>query len=434
MNSIDILVIGLGYVGTTTALTLAESGWKITGFDTDHLKLCSLEKGELPFYEPGLEELLQNHAQQGNIRFVRDIKQAIENHQIFFICVGTPSREDGSADLSYIQRAAEWIGEHMQEHKVIVVKSTVPVGTQKKVAAWIGSKQRKPISFDVVSNPEFLREGSALHDALHPDRIILGTDSQAAADVVSSLYRTYTGPIIRTQPSTAELIKYASNAFLATKISYMNELSRLCDQCGVSISDVAQGMGLDPRIGSSFLRAGIGYGGSCFPKDVNALLSTAEQYGIHLSLLEKVVQINQSQVSYFLTKLTAKLGTLEGKRIAILGLAFKPGTDDIREAPSLAIITQLLNSGAIVSVHDPVAKLPFNDPAARLTQYSHISDALQNTEAVIICTEWPIYEAMNWKEAIDVMQTPILLDGRNMLKAAEMIEFGYDYLGVGGHK
>ncbi|EJW16032.1 UDP-glucose 6-dehydrogenase TuaD [Paenibacillus alvei DSM 29] len=322
----------------------------------------------------------------------------------------------------------------MQEHKVIVVKSTVPVGTQKKVAAWIGSKQRKPISFDVVSNPEFLREGSALHDALHPDRIILGTDSQVAADVVSSLYRTYTGPIIRTQPSTAELIKYASNAFLATKISYMNELARLCDQCGVSISDVAQGMGLDPRIGSSFLRAGIGYGGSCFPKDVNALLSTAEQYGTHLSLLEKVVQINQSQVSYFLTKLTAKLGTLEGKRIAILGLAFKPGTDDIREAPSLAIITQLLNSGAIVSVHDPVAKLPFNDPAARLTQYSHISDALQNTEAVIICTEWPIYEAMNWKEAIDVMQTPILLDGRNMLKAAEMIEFGYDYLGVGGHK
>ena len=430
----DILVVGLGYVGTTTALAFAENGWKIVGFDTDHLKLCSLEKGDLPFYEPGLVELLQKHVDQGNIQFVSDAKEAIEKHHILFICVGTPSREDGSADLTYIQQVSEWIGEHMQEHKVIVVKSTVPVGTQKRIKEWVANKQTKPISFDVVSNPEFLREGSALHDALHPDRIILGSDSQAAADVVSSLYQRYTCPIIRTEPSTAELIKYASNAFLATKISYVNELARLCDQCGVSITDVAQGMGLDPRIGSSFLRAGIGYGGSCFPKDVNALLSSAEQYGIHLSLLEKVVHINRTQYAYFLTKLTAKLGTLDGKKVAILGLTFKPGTDDLREAPSLAIITQLWNSGATISVHDPVAVLPPNYPTARLTQYPHILDALHNADAAIICTEWAVYESMNWSEALPIMRTPILLDGRNMLRANEMLAIGYDYEGVGGHK
>ncbi|SYX83636.1 UDP-glucose dehydrogenase family protein [Paenibacillus alvei] len=430
----DILVIGLGYVGTTTALAFAENGWKIAGFDTDHSKLCSLEKGDLPFYEPGLGELLQKYVDQGNIQFVSDAKEAIEKHHILFICVGTPSREDGSADLTYIQQVSEWIGQHMQEHKVIVVKSTVPVGTQKRIKEWVANKQTKPITFDVVSNPEFLREGSALHDALHPDRIILGSDSQAAADVVSSLYRSYTCPIIRTEPSTAELIKYASNAFLATKISYVNELARLCDQCGVSITDVAQGMGLDPRIGSSFLRAGIGYGGSCFPKDVNALLTSAEQYGIHLSLLEKVVHINRTQYAYFLTKLTAKLGTLDGKKVAILGLAFKPGTDDLREAPSLAIITQLWNSGATISVHDPVAALPPNYPTARLTQYPHILDALHNADAAIICTEWAVYESMNWSEALPIMRTPILLDGRNMLRANEMQAIGYDYEGVGGHK
>lgn len=429
----NILIIGLGYVGATTALAFAEMGWKVSGIDTDMAKLESMQNGQLPFYEPGLDGLLLKHVHAGNIRFYTDVQQAIQDHQILFLCVGTPSGNDGSADLGYIQQAAERIGECMQEYKVIVVKSTVPVGTHRKVVEWIAGSQISEQPFDVVSNPEFLREGSALHDALHPDRIIIGSQSDRAADIVRQLYHSLSCPVLHTEPATAEMIKYASNAFLAAKISFMNELARLCDQCGVQVSDIAEGMGLDSRIGSSFLRAGIGYGGSCFPKDVKALLYTARQYGVRLSMLEKVVRINRTQYLYVMTKLTRKLKTLQGRKIAVLGLAFKPGTDDLREAPSLAVISYLLKHGAEVRVHDPVARVPGSIRTARLTQCLEAEEALQGADAAVICTEWPAYAALEWKKLRTVMSTPCLFDGRNMLDPAQMAAWGYDYQGVGVH-
>lgn len=427
----NILVIGLGYVGATTALAFAELGWKVSGIDTDKAKLESMQNGQLPFYEPGLDGLLLKHVQSGNVRFYTDAQQAIRDHQILFLCVGTPSGNDGSANLSYIQQAAEQIGEFMQEYKVIVVKSTVPVGTNRKVAGWIAGSQHSEKPFDVVSNPEFLREGSALHDALHPDRIIIGSQSERAASIVRQLYHTMSCPVLHTEPATAEMIKYASNAFLAAKISFMNELARLCDQCGVQVSDIAEGMGLDSRIGGSFLRAGIGYGGSCFPKDVKALLHTARQYGVRLTLLEKVVKINRNQYLYLMTRLSRKLHTLKGRKIAVLGLAFKPGTDDLREAPSLSVISYLLKHGAEVKVHDPVARVPDSVRTARLTQCLEAEEALQGADAAVICTEWPAYSALEWDRLRDVMRMPYLFDGRNMLDAAQMAAWGYDYQGVG---
>ncbi|OPA77403.1 nucleotide sugar dehydrogenase [Paenibacillus selenitireducens] len=427
----NILVVGVGYVGTTTALLFAELGWKVTGFDTDIHKIQALKEGNLPFFEPGLDTLLDKHVQLGNLSFTTDSAQAIRGHHVIFICVGTPSQADGSTNLTYVQKVAEMIGDDMESYKLIVMKSTVPIGTHKKVCQWITDAQQVHLPFDVVSNPEFLREGSAVHDCFHPDRIVIGSDSETAAQQVSMLYKSIASPLVMTNPTTAEMIKYASNAFLATKISYMNELARLCDQVDVSISTVAQGMGLDPRIGRSFLRAGIGYGGSCFPKDVLSLLHTAQDYGIDLNLIRSVVEVNNTQCQYFIKRIRSKLGILRGKRIAILGLSFKPGTDDMREAPALAIIKELLGCGSFLKVHDPVAKLPDGLKTHAIKQYDTIEETLLSVHAVILCTEWSDYVKGDWKAWSHLLKLPYLFDGRNVLDRSQLESWGLNYTGIG---
>ncbi|MCM3337706.1 UDP-glucose/GDP-mannose dehydrogenase family protein [Paenibacillus sp. MER TA 81-3] len=425
------LVAGVGYVGTTTALLLAELGWKVLGFDTDNSKISALSNGTLPFYEPGLDTLLRTHLSNANICFLVDPVQAIRESQVVFICVGTPSLEDGSSDMRYIRSVAKMIGNHMQEYKLIVVKSTVPVGTQKQVVQWISEAQISSIPFDVVSNPEFLREGSAVYDAFHPDRIVIGSDSDAAAQQVKMIYRDIDSPYVVTKPATAEMIKYAANAFLAAKISYMNELARLCDQIDVSISDIAVGIGYDPRIGKSFLQAGIGYGGSCFPKDVKSLLHIAKEHDTNLSLLQQVVYINETQYQYFIEQMVRRLGGLDGKIIAVLGLSFKPGTDDLREAPSLKMISHLLQSEAAIQVHDPVAALPEQLLHKNIVQFESIKDTVRQADAVVICTEWPEYASASWSDLIQLMRNAAVFDGRNVLDGEQMKAWGYDYYGIG---
>ncbi|MFD2612381.1 UDP-glucose dehydrogenase family protein [Paenibacillus gansuensis] len=427
----NILIIGTGYVGTTTALVFAEMGWKVTGLDTELRKIENLRQGLLYFYEPGLDEMLIKHTGSGRLQFTTDKAKAIRDNDVIFICVGTPSRPDGSADLRYVQQVAEDIGEHMNGYKLIVNKSTVPVGTQERVTDWVREAQVHPHPYDVASNPEFLREGKALEDALHPERIVIGADSDHASGLLQQLYASINCPVIVTSPRTAELIKYASNAFLAAKISFVNELARLCDPLEVNIKEVALGMGLDSRIGPKFLQAGIGYGGSCFPKDVAALLLTAQELNVRLQVLQHVVDVNQTQYLYLLDKVRNRLGTLAHKKIALFGLAFKPDTDDIREAPAVRIIQTLLQEEAEVRICDPVAQLPAELKVSSVAFSTSPEEVLDGADAVLLCTEWPMFRDLDWTRLKDRMSRPNLFDGRNFLDAGRMTELGFYYEGIG---
>lgn len=427
----NILVIGTGYVGATTAILLAELGHQVTGLDMEEEKIKRLQQGVLTFYEPGLEPLLQKQLQLENLTFTTDSVQAIQEHDVIFICVGTPSLPDGSTDLSAVRKVSARIGQLMASHKLIVMKSTVPPGTQQRVKRWIKDALTYKTSFDVVSNPEFLREGSAVHDAFHPDRIIIGGDSEESRSQVELLYGDINCPVVHTNPETAEMIKYASNAFLATKISYMNELARLCDEVDVSIQTVAEGMGYDPRIGKSFLQAGIGYGGSCFPKDVKSLIALGNEHYTELGILKRVVKVNESQYRCLLKKVKRQLGLLRGKRIALLGLAFKPGTDDLREAPSLAILSELMENGALLKVHDPVAKLPRELQFPSIKAFPSIEETLLGAHAIILCTEWPQYVNGAWEDWRPLVKSPYVFDGRNALDAKKLKALGYHYEGIG---
>lgn len=427
----NILVAGTGYVGTTTALVLAESGWNVTGLDTDLNKVKQLQQGSIPFHEEGLEHFLKKHLRTGNIKFTADTDSAIRDNDVIFICVGTPSGQDGQADIQYVRQIATSIGRCMNGYKLIVVKSTVPVGTQRLIVQWIRSAQVHASPFDVASNPEFLREGMALSDAISPDRIIIGTDSDLAVKLLKELYQSLSCPIVITTPATAELIKYAANAYLATKISYINELAKLCDKLGLNVKEVAHGIGLDPRIGLSFLQAGIGYGGSCFPKDTSALVRLADELDSRLTLVEQAVSVNQTQYLYLLEKARIRLGDLKGKKISILGLAFKPDTDDIREAPAIRMIRDLLNERAYIHVHDPVAKLPPELVQSSVTSCSSPEQALEGADAAFLCTEWKIYQNIDWQQIKQNMKHPNLFDGRNLLDAERMKTLGYHYQGIG---
>ena len=422
-----ILIVGTGYVGTTTALVFCEMGHKVTGLDVDEKKLVSLQSGKLYFYEPGLEDLLKKHIQAKNIIFTQEADMAIKENDLIFICVGTPEQEDGSADLRYVRNVAESIGRYMEKYKVIVNKSTVPVGTAGLVVRWVRESQTSDISFDVVSNPEFLREGSALMDALKPDRIVIGSSSDQASKVMRELYSGFSCPILETSHQSAEMIKYAANSFLALKISYINEIARLCDGMGIDIRDVAKGIGTDPRIGEKFLGAGIGYGGSCFPKDVKALSKIAEDNNSKLSILEATEQVNRSQPLYFIEKIKEHMGSLEGKRIALLGLSFKPETDDTRESPSFTMIEELLTQSAILHVHDPIVR----SMDSRLKQFDRIEEAIQSADAIVICTDWKVYRDFPWSEARERLNKPVIFDGRNLLAHLKNELTGYSYYGVG---
>ncbi|MEY3229874.1 MAG: hypothetical protein RL474_762 [Pseudomonadota bacterium] len=451
-----VTIVGSGYVGLVTGACLAELGNTVFCLDLDQKKIDILNSGGVPIYEPGLQEMIARNRSAGRIQFSTDVAAAVEHGEIQFIAVGTPPDEDGSADLQYVIAAARNIGKYMNSSKVIVDKSTVPVGTAEKVTAAIVEELKKrnldPAWCSVVSNPEFLKEGAAVEDFMRPDRIVIGTNHDAAGLRAKELMRKLYAPFNRHHERTyymdvksAELTKYAANAMLATRISFMNELANLADAVGADIEAVRQGIGSDSRIGYGFLYAGTGYGGSCFPKDVSALSKTALQHGRDLKILEAVEAVNREQKTILIEKITKRFGNdLSKHRFAMWGLAFKPNTDDMREAPSRFIISELVKRGAQVVAHDPVAmteaqhalELDFQikpDELKRVSLVKTPEDALAGASALIIVTEWKAFRSPDFDHLKQAMQNPIIFDGRNLYEPQSMTELGFEYYGIGRH-
>jgi len=429
-----ISVVGAGYVGLVAGACLANFGNEVICIDVDSLKIDSLKKGIIPIYEPGLKELVALNTKEERLSFTTDIKHGVESAEIIFIAVGTPEGEDGSADLSHVLAAAADIGKYMDGYKIIVNKSTVPVKTADLVRKKVRESQKNPIDFDVVSNPEFLREGSAIKDFTSPDRVIIGADTEKARSVMHRIYRNMerTGhPIIFTDVTSAELIKYASNGMLATRISFMNQLSHLCETTGADVKLVAKGMGLDKRIGPRFLQAGIGYGGSCFPKDVQALIKTLKQQGCEADILEAVERVNDRQKLFLAEKLKAAMPSLEGKKIAVWGLSFKPKTDDMREAPAIVIIDALNKAGCEVHAFDPVAMKSAERVLINVKYGSNPYDVLKDADALLVLTEWDEFRAPDFDRMKLLMSGRIILDGRNIYDPGEVRDAGFKYFGVG---
>ncbi len=426
-----ICVIGVGYVGLTTGTCFADLGHEVICVDVDESKIKKLLKGGMPIYEPGLEEMVRRNAQAGRLHFTTDYREGLAQAEFAFIAVGTPQGSGGEADLKYVRTAARRIATAMTQSLIIVNKSTVPIGTGDWVADIIRRHQPEPIEFSVVSNPEFLREGSAINDFMFPDRIVLGSLDPDAAGRVAQLYLSLRAPIMITDLRTAEMIKYASNAFLATRISFINEIASMCEALGADVKEVAVGMGYDRRIGPDFLDAGIGYGGSCFPKDVQALAHMAAVHGCHPQLLRAVMDINHDQRRQVIHKLRELLGTLDEKEIGVLGLAFKPNTDDMREAPSVEIIHLLQSEGARVRAYDPVAMV--NAPLY-LQDVTVCQDAYQvadGADAVVIVTEWNEFKHISLPRLKELMRKPVIVDGRNIYDPERMKTLGFVYRGMG---
>ncbi|MEC0275565.1 UDP-glucose dehydrogenase family protein [Peribacillus frigoritolerans] len=412
-----IAVLGTGYVGLSTGVCLSEIGHNVICIDTDEQKIKSLRQGISPIYEPGLENLLIQNAAAGRLLFTTSHREALNGAEIIIIAVGTPQMEDGGANLSYIVQAAKDIAANLVQSSVVVIKSTVPVGTNDFIKSIIEEHCNESVSFNMVSNPEFLRQGSAVMDTMQADRIIIGSENDEAAKKVQEMYRPLNVPFILTSIRSAEMIKYASNAFLATKISFINEVANLCGVVGADVKDVAKGMGKDKRIGEAFLQPGIGYGGSCFPKDVKALLHTANLNGVHFSLLKETVAINDFQQELLVTKAINRLGDLKGKKVAMLGLAFKPETDDMREAPSIKIARSLTKLGAEVVAYDPVAVDNAKNILGDTIRFaSTVREAAVNADAVFIVTEWKEFRLLDLKTLMTTMRRPIVFDGRNCLE------------------
>lgn len=427
----NICVVGTGYVGLTTGVCFADLGNTVTCIEINTEKLEQLRCGKSPIYEPGLEELQERNMRAGRLRFTADYAEGLTDAELIFITVGTPMGPDGAADLSYVQAAAQGIGQHLKNEAIIIDKSTVPVGTGDMVFGIIAQHAAPGVSFAVVSNPEFLREGSALSDFFKPDRIVLGSTNTQAAEKVAELHAPLGAPIIITDLRTAEMIKYASNAFLATRISFINEIAQICERLGADVQEVARGMGADRRIGPHFLDAGIGYGGSCFPKDVLALHHMAASSGCHPQLLQAVMDINQSARERFVQKVQILLGDLKGKCVGILGLSFKPNTDDIREAPSIDIIRTLQGAGARVKAYDPVAMENAGELMPEVTFCATAYDVAKESDALLLVTEWNEFKQLNWEKIRSFMRQPIVIDGRNLYDPEEMIARGFTYWGVG---
>ena len=427
-----LCVIGSGYVGLVTGTCFADLGNSVTLVDIDECKIDTLQQGKMPIYEPGLAEMAQRNAVAGRMHFTTSYLEGIDQAEFVFICVGTPSGVDGEADLQYVRSAAETIAEVMTHPLVIINKSTVPVGTGDWTTEIIQRKQPQPMEFAVVSCPEFLREGSAIADFMNPDRTVLGSTNHEAAERVAELYAPLDAPIVITDIRTAEMIKYASNAFLATRISFINEISIICERLGADVIEVARGMGFDYRIGPHFLQAGIGFGGSCFPKDVKALANMAQTHGMHPQLLNAVMEINAFQRRQIALKAREMLGgTVNGKTVAVLGLAFKENTDDIRESPSLTVVRSLLNQGAVVKAYDPVAMENASRELTSLTLCSDSYAAAQDAEALLVLTPWNEFKHLDMSRIRDSMKQPILIDGRNLYDPDELRRMGFEYRGVG---
>ncbi len=434
-------IIGTGYVGLVTGSCLADFGLNVSCFDTDTNKINALNEGIIPIYEPQLDMIVQRNKATGRLRFIGDISELVSDSEVIFIAVGTPQASDGSADLSYVQSAARNVAKHIDSDKIIVSKSTVPIGTAKKIESWMLEElAKRDVSYriDVIANPEFLREGSAVYDFMHPDRVVLGYTNPEALAIMKGVYRVLylnETPFIETDYETAETIKYASNAFLALKITYINQIANLCEAVGANVLDVAKAMGKDGRIGSKFLHPGPGFGGSCFPKDTNALAQIGRKYGSPVSLIEETIKINEAQKKRMVAKIVRSMGDVNGKTFAVLGLAFKPNTDDMRDAPSVTILNELFDNGASFRVFDPAASGYAADC------FSHMSnkilfcngeyETLENSDALLILTEWNQFRNLDLWKIKTTMRGEHFFDFRNIYRRKDVENTGLRYIGVG---
>ncbi len=435
-----VAIIGTGYVGLVTGACFAEMGVDVTCVDVDVNKIDKLKQGIIPIYEPGLDNLVERNHKVGRLNFSTSLAETVQNVEVIFIAVGTPMSYDGSADLQYVMQVAKEIGENINNYCLVVNKSTVPVGTAIKVKQAIAQQIKErglDVQFDVASNPEFLKEGSAIKDFMTPDRVVVGTDSEKAEEILTKLYRPFllnNFRVVFMDITSAEITKYAANAMLATRISFMNDIANLCDKVGADINNVRKGIGTDARIGSKFLYAGCGYGGSCFPKDVRAIVKTASEYGLDLKVIQSVSDVNECQKTILYNKLVETLETqnLKGKKIAIWGLAFKPNTDDMREAPSLVVIEKLIQAGAQVQVFDPVAMDEAKkDLKQKVTYCKDIYECANDADALLLLTEWQEFRLPNWNVVQKLMNGNLIIDGRNIYNPQELKTLGFKYLGIG---
>ncbi len=427
----NISIIGSGYVGLVTGACFAELGNRVICADNNVSKINALKKGHIPIYEPGLEELVKINVKKKRLAFTSSIKEAVGASEVIFIAVGTPPLENGEADLAGIENVARNIAINLPDYRLIVEKSTVPVETGKWVKHTIETHLKRKIKFDVASNPEFLREGSAINDFMHPDRIVIGVESRRAKDLLVSLYRPLNAPLVVTDIKSAELIKHASNSFLAAKISFINAVSRICDKVGADIVEVAQGMGLDKRIGSAFLNSGIGYGGSCFPKDLDAFINISEKLGYSFNLLKAVKEINQEQKDFFLSKIKDILWIIKDKTIGVLGLSFKPNTDDIRNAPSIDIIRALQQEGARIRTYDPCAMEKARHLVKDVRFCKDPYEVCRGSDCLLIVSEWDEFKELDFGRIKKLLKRPLIFDGRNIYEPQKLEKLGFRYVGIG---
>ncbi|MDB6122493.1 MAG: ugd [Pedosphaera sp.] len=426
-----LTIIGTGYVGLVTGACFAEVGHHVVCVDCDEAKVKMLRAGGMPIYEPGLEELVKKNVEAGRLSFTASTQEGVEKSDVIFIAVPTPPMPDGSVDLSFIERVAREIASSMTSYKIIVDKSTVPVKTGDKVAETIKRYCKAKVDFDVASNPEFLREGFAVDDLMHPDRVVIGVRSQRPVQAMKDIYTPFNAPIIVTDINSAELIKHAANSFLALKISYINAVSVICEATGANVQEVANGMGMDNRIGRRFLDASLGFGGSCFPKDLSAFIQISEQLGYDFSLLKEVQRINDGQMDRFIKKIIETLWVLKGKKIGVLGLAFKQNTDDVRMSPAIELCHRLQKEGAILRVYDPKAMEKAKAVLKDVTYVDKMNDVAEGCDALVIATEWPEFKKLDLERARKVLTHPILFDGRNLFDVKEMEALGFIYKSIG---
>lgn len=431
----NICIVGVGYVGLVTGACFAEFGLRVSCVDKDASKIDMLNQGKVPIYEPGLAELTEKNAREGRLSFSTDIKQNVQNALVIFIAVGTPSDRQGGADLKYVEEVAGSIGQTMNGYKVVVTKSTVPVGTGKMIEAIVKENQAEPCAFDVASNPEFLREGSAIEDFMRPNRVVIGAESEQAVAILQDLYNPLyliETPFVITDVATAEMIKYASNAFLATKISFINEMSAICESVGADVHKVAKGMGLDGRIGRKFLHAGPGFGGSCFPKDTRAISQIAEQHGYEFRIVDAVIRVNEERPAMMAEKIVSAVGgNLDGAAIGVLGLTFKPNTDDMRESPAIPIIKSLQDKGANIRAYDPAGMEQAKNYLSDIDYKKDLYAVAETADALVLCTEWNEFRIMDWQQIKKLMRRPIVVDLRNIYEPRRMRALGFQYSSVG---
>ncbi len=430
----QIAVIGTGYVGLVSGACFAEFGVDVTCVDVDADKIEKLQNGVIPIYEPGLDQLVHRNVKAGRLHFTTDLAFAVKRALVVFLAVGTPPREDGTPDMSFYQQAAKEVAEAMNGYKVLVTKSTVPIGTGKWLREFVNENAKGPVEFGVASNPEFLREGAAIDDFMRPNRVVIGSDDERAIEVMKELYRPLyliETPFVITSLEAAELIKYAANAFLATKITFINEVANLCDAIGCDVHDVARGMGMDNRIGRKFLHPGPGYGGSCFPKDTRALTTVADQFGVETLIVDAVIEANQRQRMAMIPKIEKLVGDISGKQIGVLGLSFKPETDDMRESPATDIILAILEKGGKVKAFDPVAMEEAKHHITGIEFADDEYDAIAGADALVIITEWNQFRALDMARVKELLKSPKIADLRNVYEPEDMRELGFEYVGVG---